>query len=133
MFAGHDTTAMAISWTLYMLGLHPEIQDKVRDEVDQVFDAALEKSQFTNCDMNCNRGDGDHGIEEGHHVQVTAEMIKDLKYLDCVLKEVQRIYPTAPFVGRQLTEDTVISGYTVPKVCFQVEKVVSVITDWLIS
>ncbi|XP_069936113.1 cytochrome P450 4c3 isoform X2 [Cherax quadricarinatus] len=29
MFAGHDTTASAVNWTLYNLGLHPDIQDPV--------------------------------------------------------------------------------------------------------
>lgn len=32
---GHDTTAAAISWTILLLGLHPEVQDKVQQEVDE--------------------------------------------------------------------------------------------------
>ncbi|XP_054163850.1 cytochrome P450 4c3-like [Oppia nitens] len=91
MFAGHDTTAQAISWTLYMLGLHQDIQSKVREEVDSVMDSHLD--------------DNDFSIED----------LKQLKYLECVLKEVQRLYPTAPFIGRQLSEDTIINGYLIPK------------------
>nr|XP_027195023.1 cytochrome P450 4c3-like [Dermatophagoides pteronyssinus] len=86
MFAGHDTTSHAISWTLYMLGIHQDIQEKLREEIDKVFD-------------DCSHSDIDLSIEQ----------IKQLKYLDCVIKEVQRIYPTAPFIGRDLSEDTKIS------------------------
>ena len=68
-----------------MLGLHPDIQTRVREEVDSV--------------MNLHSNENDFNIED----------IKQLKYLECVLKEVQRLYPTAPFIGRQLSEDTVIS------------------------
>ncbi|CAG2179943.1 unnamed protein product, partial [Oppiella nova] len=84
MFAGHDTTAQAISWTLYMLGLHPDIQTRVREEVDSI--------------MDCHSDDEDCSLDD----------LKQLKYLECVLKEVQRLYPTAPFIGRELSEDTYI-------------------------
>ncbi|KAI1303756.1 Cytochrome P450 4c3 [Halotydeus destructor] len=81
-------------------GLHLDIQEKVREEVDAIFDQVALKS----------------GSPEGQEkVMVNSEMMKNMKYLDCVLKEVQRIYPTAPFIGRLLSSDTVISGYQVPK------------------
>lgn len=69
-----------------MLGLYEEVQDRVREEVDQL--------------MDC------EGIDSAH---LTVHDVKQLKYLECVLKEVQRIYPTAPFIGRELSEDTKIS------------------------
>jgi hypothetical protein len=69
-----------------MLGLHQDIQTRVREEVDSIFDTHPDSDDFT--------------IED----------IKQLKYLDCVLKEVQRLYPTAPFIGRELSEDTIISN-----------------------
>lgn len=85
LLQGHDTTAQAISWTLYMLGLHQDIQNKVREEIDHVLDSS----------SNCNF--------------ISSKEAKELKYLECVLKEVQRLYPTAPFIGRELSEDTIIS------------------------
>lgn len=87
---GHDTTSHAISWTLYMLGLYPEVQAKAVEEVDHLVD-----------------------VEGADIVELTVENLKSLKYLECVLKEVQRIYPTAPFIGRELSEDTKISKITV--------------------
>ncbi|EDX85113.1 Cytochrome P450 superfamily [Synechococcus sp. PCC 7335] len=34
--AGHDTTATSLAWTWYLLGLHPEVADTMRSEVDAV-------------------------------------------------------------------------------------------------
>ena len=38
MFAGHDTTATAVSWILYNMARHPEHQQKCRDEIDELMD-----------------------------------------------------------------------------------------------
>ena len=70
-----------------MLGLYPGVQQKVREEIDQLVE--------------------EENVSEIANFSVDA--IKRLKYLECVLKEVQRIYPTAPFIGRELSEDTKIS------------------------
>ncbi|RXG53976.1 cytochrome P450 4C1, partial [Armadillidium vulgare] len=37
MFEGHDTTAAALNWTLYLFGQYPEIQDKVYEEIESIF------------------------------------------------------------------------------------------------
>jgi cytochrome P450 family 4 subfamily V len=37
MFEGHDTTATALSWTLQIIGSHPEIQTKLQEEIDSIF------------------------------------------------------------------------------------------------
>ncbi len=36
MFEGHDTTTTGMNWALFLLGLHPEIQTKVHQEIDEI-------------------------------------------------------------------------------------------------
>ncbi|GIY85571.1 cytochrome P450 4V2 [Caerostris extrusa] len=43
------------------------------------------------------------------------EELGNLKYLDCDLKECNRIYPAVPVIARQMAEETKICGYTLPK------------------
>ncbi|XP_067140012.1 cytochrome P450 4V2-like [Centruroides vittatus] len=62
MFGGHDTTAFNLCWILYLLGLHPDVQKKLQDEIDSFF-----------------------GEENDSPVQ--PEHLKHFKYLDCVIKE----------------------------------------------
>ncbi|KAF8782456.1 Cytochrome P450 4c3 like protein [Argiope bruennichi] len=89
-FEGHDTTSMGICWALYLIGLHKDVQEKVREELNQIFGDDTERD-------------------------VNTDNLKDMKYLDCVLKESQRLFPSVPVIGRQTSEDTTICGYPVPK------------------
>ncbi|GFU76304.1 cytochrome P450 4c3 [Trichonephila clavipes] len=73
-----------------MLGIYPEIQRKVHQEIDDVL-----------------------GDDEDR--QITLDDIKNLKYLDCVLKESRRLWPPTPFIARDLDEDVVIDGCLIPK------------------
>ncbi|NWY44096.1 CP4V2 protein, partial [Sylvia atricapilla] len=89
MFEGHDTTAAAINWVLYLLGRNPEAQKKVHRELDEVFD-------------NTER-------------PVTTDDLKNLRYLECVVKEALRLYPSVPMFARTLREDCCIKGYQIPR------------------
>ncbi|XP_054715982.1 cytochrome P450 4V2-like [Uloborus diversus] len=89
-FEGHDTTSMGISWSLYLIGLYKNVQDKIHEELDAIFGDDTERS-------------------------VTTDDLKDMKYLDCVLKESQRLYPSVPMFGRQANDEIVINGYKIPK------------------
>nr|XP_021411583.1 cytochrome P450 4V2 [Lonchura striata domestica] len=86
---GHDTTAAAINWVLYLLGRNPEAQKKVHRELDEVFDDAERP--------------------------VTVDDLKNLRYLECVVKEALRLYPSVPMFARTLREDCCIKGYRVPR------------------
>ncbi|GFQ70531.1 cytochrome P450 4c3 [Trichonephila clavata] len=90
IIGGHETTATIVAWTLYLLGLYPDIQKQVHEELDKVFGK-----------------DGERYASERD--------LNDLKYLDSVLKETQRLYPAATFWARQVSEDINICGYTLPK------------------
>ncbi|KAF4026120.1 hypothetical protein G4228_018325 [Cervus hanglu yarkandensis] len=87
MFEGHDTTASAINWSLYLLGSYPEVQQKVDSELEEVF------------------GKSDR--------PVTLEDLKKLKYLECVIKESLRLFPPVPFFARNLTQDCEVVGYKI--------------------
>ncbi|KAH7981436.1 hypothetical protein HPB49_024033 [Dermacentor silvarum] len=89
-FEGFDTTATAASYTLYLLGHHSDVQDKVHAEIDAVFADDKQRS-------------------------VTIEDMKKLKYLDCVIKESLRLYPPVPLVARNIDEDVHIGKHTIPK------------------
>lgn len=76
---GHDTTATAMSWTLLCIGNNPEVQDKIHEEQLLVFGDSKEPA--------------------------TLQQLSELKYLDRVMKEALRLFPSAPTMGRRVTED----------------------------
>ena len=86
LVTGHESTANAIAWTFYTLAQHPEIEAKVRAEIEQV------------CGGNT----------------PTDDDLRNLSYQRMVLNEVMRLYPPAWTVSRTALEDDVISGYNVP-------------------
>jgi cytochrome P450 len=81
LFAGQDTSAATLSWTLHLLSLYPEIQDRLAREVQTVLggDSSTNKEPF-----------------------VTKKVISSMPFLDAVIKESMRLYPVAPFVVRNL-------------------------------
>ncbi|XP_074848991.1 cytochrome P450 4V2 [Carettochelys insculpta] len=89
MFEGHDTTAAAMNWAIYLLGSHPEAQKKVHRELDEVF------------------GDTER--------PVTMDDLKKLHYLECVVKETLRLFPSVPFFARTTSEDCYLKGFKIPK------------------
>lgn len=80
--AGHETTAKALTWTLYLLARAPEWQDRIQAEVRRV------------------AGDAPIGPEHIDKLTITTQ----------VLKESMRLYPPAPIMSRQATVDTDLAG-----------------------
>ncbi|XP_067106821.1 cytochrome P450 4V8 [Osmerus mordax] len=89
MFRGHDTTAAAVNWAIHLLGSNPEVQRKVQQELKEVF------------------GESDRPIN--------TEDLKKLRYLECVVKESLRLFPSVPFFARRICEEFHINGFKVPK------------------
>lgn len=83
--AGHETTAKALTWTLYVLARAPEWQDRVREEVAAV------------------AGSG----------PITAEHIAKLALTQRVLKEAMRLYPPAPVLSRITADEVTFGSYRV--------------------
>ncbi|KAJ0180019.1 hypothetical protein K1T71_004610 [Dendrolimus kikuchii] len=87
--AGTDTSACAIGFTLKLLGKYPEVQEKIYQELRDVF------------------GDMERPL-------IKEDLIK-LKYLERVVKESLRLYPPVPFVIRKVLEDIKLpSGRVLP-------------------
>lgn len=89
MFEGHDTTAAGIAYTAYLVASDPAIQARIQEELDNVLGP--------------------------HKRDITVEDIRELKYLECCIKEAMRIFPPVPAYSRQLVEDLVVDGLTMPK------------------
>lgn len=90
MFAGHDTTSLGISWAMFLIGHHPKEQQKIHNELDLIF--------------------GDDRKRQVNH-----DDLKEMKYLECVIKESQRIYPSVPFISRTCEEPIEVAGVKIPK------------------
>src|SRR6516165_935210 len=86
-FTGHETTGLALTWTLFLLGEHPEAEAKLLQELEE----ALEDRRPSLRDL------------------------PRLRYLDCVVKESLRLYPPAYGVVREALRDCEIGGYLIPK------------------
>lgn len=84
--AGHETAAIALTWTWYLLSLHPDADRKVLDEITHVL-----------------AGRAPTGADQAA-----------LTYTDAVLCESLRLYPPAYGVSREAIEDCEIGGYDIP-------------------
>ncbi|HEY7784568.1 MAG TPA: cytochrome P450 [Pyrinomonadaceae bacterium] len=84
--AGHETTALTLSWTWYLLARNPEVEKKFHEELEQV----LRGRQPTLADM------------------------AQLKYTEMIAKESMRLYPPAFGLGREAIEECEIGGYRIP-------------------
>jgi len=85
--AGHETTAIALTWALYLVANDPECQDALRAEADAVCGGAAPD----------------------------AEAAGRLRLTRQVIEEALRLYPPAPILGRRALADCDICGHPVKK------------------
>lgn len=90
--AGHETSASTLSFALYLLGKHPEAQQKAREEAM----VAL----------------AEHGDES-----IPLEALDKLLYITAVLKETLRMFPPAAAITPRVCPagNETLSGYRIPK------------------
>jgi cytochrome P450 len=84
--AGHDTTALALTWTWYLLAQHPEVMDRLQKELDEVLAGR----------------------------PPTADDLPRLRYTEMVVLESMRLYPPAYAIGRQAIQACTLGGFDVP-------------------
>src|SRR6185436_10461549 len=84
--AGHETTALTLSWTWYLLGQNPEAEAALHREIDSVL--AGRKPQ--------------------------PEDIERLPFTRAVINESMRLFPPAYAFGREAVKECEIGGYTIP-------------------
>jgi cytochrome P450 len=85
--AGHETTANALTWTLYLISQNRQVEDKIIEEIKEVLES--------------NR-------------RPTEEDISRFHYLRKVFTESLRLYPPAWAIGRESIDSAVIGNYTIP-------------------
>ncbi|XP_047526197.1 cytochrome P450 4C1-like [Pieris napi] len=87
MFEGHDTTAAGLTFCLLTLAENQDVQEKVYQELQSIF----------------------NGRDD-----LTLEDLTMMNYLERCIKESMRLYPPVPFISRTLSETVKLSNYTVP-------------------
>lgn len=88
--AGHETTSTAVSWCIQLMGLHQEIQTRLRAEIHAAFPGGMPET-------------------------ITVEELTQLKYLKAVCDETLRLRPPVTVALRDASEDTSLAGQFIPK------------------
>ena len=86
LLAGHETTASAVTWTLYAISRYPEVEAKLHAEIDDVL---------------------------GGRAPRLSDLAR-LRYLRMVVSESLRLYPPVPMLWRVAKVDDEVGGYTIP-------------------
>ena len=86
LLAGHETTALAFSWSWHLLAQNPEAEAKLHQELDSVL--AGRTPEFSD--------------------------LRNLPYAERVVKESMRLYPPAWSLARTVVKDFDIAGYRIP-------------------
>ncbi|EDO02304.1 hypothetical protein SS1G_04780 [Sclerotinia sclerotiorum 1980 UF-70] len=89
--AGHETTASAMAWAIYLLCAYPEVQSRLREEVRAKLPSPDSTATVTNQDIDY------------------------MPYLNAVCNEILRYFPPVPLTLREAAVDTIISGHRIPK------------------
>ncbi len=85
--AGHDTSTAMLAWLLHLLGQHPDVMARVRDEIDVNLQGAAP----------------------------TIDNTAQLRYLQCVIDETLRMYPPIHLGTRRILGDLQYKGYDLPE------------------
>jgi cytochrome P450 len=85
LLAGHETTAQALTWTLYLLALFPDWQDRAREEIRSFVGNGL----------------------------VDRERLPQLALVEAIFQKAMRLYPPAPSLMRRATRAVKLGGHNI--------------------
>jgi cytochrome P450 len=85
--AGHETTALTLSWSWYVISQHPQVEEKLVAEWQRVLNGRTP----------------------------AADDLAHLPYTDAVIAEAMRVFPPVYLIGREATRDLELGGYRVKK------------------
>nr|XP_008121931.1 PREDICTED: cytochrome P450 3A6 isoform X2 [Anolis carolinensis] len=88
VFAGYETTSSTLSYMAYCLATHPDVQQKLQEEIDEAL-----PNQAT----------------------PVYEVLLQMEYLDMVINETLRLYPPGGRIERVCKTTVEINGVTIPK------------------
>ncbi|CAK8533232.1 unnamed protein product [Lathyrus sativus] len=86
-FAGHETTALLLTWTAMLLASNPTWQEKVRSEVKEIFNQGMP----------------------------SVDQLSKLNVMHMVINESMRLYPPATLLPRMVFQDIVLGDLFIPK------------------
>lgn len=90
--AGHETTASMLTWTMYQLCRHPDMQARLREEIRTHLPSILDETNT-----------------------VEAAVLDNLPYLNAICQESFRLMSPVPVTLRAAREDTTLCGHFIPK------------------
>jgi cytochrome P450 len=85
-FAGHETTAATLAWAFYLLSQHPEVEERIRAELQSVLNERVP----------------------------TFADLPQFVYMQQVINEVLRLYPAAYLFAREAIAEDLLDGYSIP-------------------
>ncbi|XP_058129102.1 cytochrome P450 4d1-like [Anopheles ziemanni] len=86
--AGSETTANQVGYIIWLLAMHPAVQDRVYKEIQSVYGADLDNISY--------------------------ESLASQTYLEQVIKESMRLFPVAPLIGRETIEPMTLGNVVIP-------------------
>uniref|UniRef100_A0AAG5CNR6 Cytochrome P450 n=1 Tax=Anopheles atroparvus TaxID=41427 RepID=A0AAG5CNR6_ANOAO len=86
--AGSETTANQVAYILWLLAMHPEVQERVYSEIQSVYDADKQ--------------------------DISYETLSAQSYLEQVIKETLRLFPVGPLIGRETIEPMKLGNVSIP-------------------
>ncbi|XP_046429409.1 cytochrome P450 4C1-like isoform X2 [Neodiprion fabricii] len=94
--AGADTVATTMNYVLLMLASHQDIQEKIYQELCDIF--------------------GENVLhDDSEELQFTMDHLARMTYMERVIKETMRLFPGAPIIGREATDDLELGQFTLRK------------------